>query len=122
MTKKSVFLSSVVIIVPLAGLLLACLDQDAPAAKGPADPPSGISAPQFLPEDLAQREKWEDFLATAEVVDSKQMTGPEAVTSPWVLTLKKGDVTHRALWKNAQGRQGGYLGGLELRDRRLPPR
>jgi hypothetical protein len=101
----------VVIIVPLAGLLLACIDKDAPADNGPADPPSGISSPQFLPDDLAQREKWEEFLKTAEVVGSKQMTGPEAVTSPWVLTLKKGEVTHRALWKNAQGRQGGFWEG-----------
>ncbi len=111
MTKKGVLLSSVVIIVPLAGLLLACLDKDGPAGKGPTDPPSGTSAPQFLPDDLAQREKWEDFLTTAEVVGSKQLTGPEAVTSPWVLTLKKGDVTHRGLWKNAQGRQGGFWEG-----------
>ncbi|HUT07546.1 MAG TPA: hypothetical protein VMY15_01755, partial [Candidatus Latescibacteria bacterium] len=113
MTKKSVLSSLVVIIVPLAGLLLACLDKDAPAgaARGTAAPASGLSASQFLPDDLAQREKWEDFLGTAEIVDSKQMTGPEAVTSPWVLTLKKGDVTHRALWKNAQGRMGGFWEG-----------
>jgi hypothetical protein len=111
MTEKKVLSGLVVIIVPLAGLFLACLDKDAPAGKAPADPPSGISAPQFLPDELAQREKWEDFLGTAEVVDSKQMTGPEAVTSPWVLTLKKGNVTHRALWKNAQGRMGGFWEG-----------
>ncbi len=113
MTKKSVLSSLVVIIVPLAGLLLACLDRDAPAgaARGTAAPPSGITTSQFLPDDLAQREKWEDFLKTSEVVDSKQMTGPEAVTSPWVLTLKKGDVTHRGLWKNAQGRMGGFWEG-----------
>lgn len=111
MTKKNVLCGLVVIIVPLAGLLPACLGQDAPAGKGPADPPSGISAPQFLPDDLAQREKWEEFLKTAEVVGSKQLTGSEAVTSPWVLTLKKGDVTHRGLWKNAQGRMGGFWEG-----------
>jgi hypothetical protein len=105
-TKKGALSSLAVIVVPLAGLLLACLDKEAPAGKA-----SGISAPQFLPDELAQREKWEDFLMTAEVVDSKQMTGPGAVTSPWVLTLKKGDVTHRALWKNAQGRQGGFWEG-----------
>ncbi|MCJ7487458.1 MAG: hypothetical protein MUQ25_15030 [Candidatus Aminicenantes bacterium] len=111
MTKKNVLAGLVVIIVPLAGLLLACLDNDAPTGKGPADPPSGISAPQFLPNELVQHEQWEDFLATAEVVGSKQLTGSEAVTSPWVLTLKKAEVTHRALWKNAQGRQGGFWEG-----------
>ncbi|MCX6571486.1 MAG: hypothetical protein NT006_08740 [Candidatus Aminicenantes bacterium] len=111
MTKKNALSAIVVIIVPFAGLLLACLGQDAPAGNGPANPPSGISAPQFLPDELAQREKWEDFLGTAEIVGSKQMSGSEAVTSPWVLTLKKGDVTHRALWKNAQGRMGGFWEG-----------
>jgi len=110
-TKKGILSSLVVIIVPLAGLLLAYLGQDSPAGKGPADPPSGFSAIQFLPDDLAQREKWEDFLATAEIVGSKQLTGSQAVTSPWVLTLKKGDVTHRGLWKNAQGRMGGFWEG-----------
>jgi hypothetical protein len=110
-TKKGAISSLAVIVVPLAGLLLACLDKESPAAKGPADPSPGTSTAQFLPEDLAQRQQWEDFLATAEVVDSKQMIGPESVTSPWVLTLKKGGVTHRALWKNAQGRQGGFWEG-----------
>jgi hypothetical protein len=111
MPKKNVCSGLVLLIVPLVGWLLAGLDRDTPAGRGPADPPSGISAAQFLPDDLAQREKWEDFLATAEIVDSKQMIGPDSVTSPWVLTLKKGDVTHRALWKNAQGRQGGFWEG-----------
>jgi hypothetical protein len=111
MTKKNVLSGLAVLIFPLAGSLLACLDRDAPARLGATDAPSGISAPQFLPDDLAQRQQWEDFLATAEIVDSKQMIGPGSVTSPWVLTLKKGGVTHRALWKNAQGRQGGFWEG-----------
>ena len=66
---------------------------------------------QFLSDELAQREQCEDFLRTAELVSSQQMSGSKAVTSPWVLTLKKGDVTHRALWKNAQGRMAGYWEG-----------
>jgi len=70
-----------------------------------------LAALQFTPDELGEREKWEDFLRTAEVVDSRQMTGPEAVTHPWVLTLTKGDVTHRALWKNAEGRMGGFWEG-----------
>jgi hypothetical protein len=101
----------VVIIVPLAGLLPACLGRDSPGEKDPADRPMAVSASQFLPDDLAQREKWEEFLKTAEVVGSEQLTGPEAVTSPWVLTLKKGNITHRGLWKNAQGRMGGFWEG-----------
>jgi len=101
---------SLALILPLAGLLLACLDSDSPPGKRPPSA-AAVSAPQFLPAELAQRERCEEFLKTAEVIASRQMTGPEAVTSPWVLTLKKGDVTHRGLWKNAQGRMGGFWEG-----------
>jgi len=77
-----------------------------------ADPsPRPAPAGQFTSAELAQREAWEDFLRTAEVVSSRQLSGSQAVTSPWVLTLQKGDVTHRALWKNPQGRLGGYWEG-----------
>jgi hypothetical protein len=112
MTKRS-GISALAVFVPMALFILACFSQDSPEPNtpGPADPGSAGIPLQFLPEDLAQRENREIFLRTAEVVASKQMTGPEAVTSPWVLTLKKGDVTHRALWKNAQGRMGGYWEG-----------
>jgi hypothetical protein len=70
-----------------------------------------LLALQFTAEELKEREAWEDFLKTAELVSSKQLGGSEAVTKPWVLTLKKGEVTHRGLWKNAQGRMGGYWEG-----------
>ncbi|HSA96458.1 MAG TPA: hypothetical protein VLJ16_10420 [Acidobacteriota bacterium] len=66
---------------------------------------------QFLPGEIAQFPKWEEFLRTAEVVGQKQLSGAEAVTNPWVLTLKLGDVTHRGLWKNVEGRPKGYLEG-----------
>jgi len=86
-----------------AGVLLACFGSDTP---GPGPAPF-----QFTSDELKEREKWEDFLRTAEVVSSEQLGGSEAVTKPWVLTLKKGAVTHRGLWKNAQGRMGGYWEG-----------
>jgi len=63
---------------------------------------------QFLPEELAERAKWEEFLKTAEIIASEQMTSG-AVTNPWVLTLKQGDVTKRALWKDITGRPKGYI-------------
>lgn len=66
---------------------------------------------QFLPEEIAERPQWEEFLRTADVIASEQQVGREAVTSPWTLTLKKGDIVHRALWKNAQGRMSGYIEG-----------
>jgi hypothetical protein len=66
------------------------------------------SAAQFTPEELAEREKWEEFLETAEVVEKEQMESREAVTSPWILTLEKDGVTKRALWKNPTGRMKGF--------------
>jgi hypothetical protein len=66
---------------------------------------------QFLPDEIAQFPKWEAFLASASVVGEKQLGGSEAVTKPWVLTLKLDDVTHRGLWKNVEGRPLGYLEG-----------
>ncbi len=68
---------------------------------------------QFLPDEIAQFPKWEEFLKTADVVGQKQLTGEEAVTSPWILTLKLGDFTHRALWKNARGWLYGHLEGWQ---------
>jgi len=57
---------------------------------------------QFTPEEIAQREKWEDFLGTAEIV-KYDLVG-EGVTKPWRLYLKKGDVEKRAVWKNIDER------------------
>jgi hypothetical protein len=110
MTKRA-RVPSVAFCVPLAGLFLACLGGDALEARAPADPRPSLSSSQFLPEDLTRREMWEEFLATAEIVGRKQLLGSEAVTEPWVLTLKKGDLTHRALWKDAEGRRGGFWEG-----------
>jgi hypothetical protein len=109
--KRKLALTGLALALPLAGLVLACIDAGDRTDKAPADPSSNVSPLQFIPEELAQRAKWEAFLETAEVVGSKQLTGAEAVTSPWVLTLKLGDVTHRGLWKNAQGRMGGFWEG-----------
>lgn len=68
---------------------------------------------QFLPEEVAQFPKWEEFLKTGEEVGQKQLSGAGAVTNPWVLTLKLGDLTHRGLWKNVSGRPSGYLEGWQ---------
>jgi hypothetical protein len=58
---------------------------------------------QFTPAEVADFDKWEDFLRTAKVVAQKQLSGAEAVTNPWVLTLEKDGVKHQALWKNVYG-------------------
>ena len=64
---------------------------------------------QFTPEELAEREKWEEFLKTAEITGQKQQKSREAVTEPWDLTLEKNGITRKALWKNAEGRMKGFM-------------
>lgn len=68
---------------------------------------------QFTADELGQFAQWEEFLKTADIVNEQHMVGPESVTNPWRLTLRKGDVTHDALWKNASGRMGGYVEGWQ---------
>jgi len=69
---------------------------------------SGVS--QFKPEQVAEREVWEDFLMEAEIIDSEQpFSVREAVTRPWKLTLEKDGITRKALWKNAKGRMKGFM-------------
>lgn len=65
---------------------------------------------QFKPEEVEAREKWEDFLATAEVIEKDQpFSDREAVTKPWVITLEKDGVTNKAIWKNPEGRMKGFM-------------
>jgi hypothetical protein len=64
---------------------------------------------QFTPEELAEREKWEEYLKTAEIIGQVQQKSREAVTQPWTLTLEKDGVTRKALWKNAEGRMRGSV-------------
>jgi hypothetical protein len=65
---------------------------------------------QFKPEGVEAREKWEEFLMTAEVVDQDQpFKDKEAVTKPWVITLEKDGVKNKALWKNPEGRMKGFV-------------
>jgi hypothetical protein len=109
-TSITVLLSAAVVLGVLAAVSLTRASCAGPEPKA-AGPESDGS--QFTAEELAEWEKWEEFLETAEVQKSEQMQGSVAVTSPWVLTLALGDVTHRALWKNAQGRMGGYWEGWQ---------
>ncbi len=65
---------------------------------------------QFTDEEVAEREKWEEFLQTADIVGKEQpFSDREAVTNPWKLTLEKDGVTKNALWKNPEGRMRGYI-------------
>lgn len=68
------------------------------------------SIAQFTKEELAEREKWEEFLKTAEIVGQDQpFEKREAVTDPWVLTLEKDGITRDAIWKDVAGRQKGFF-------------
>jgi hypothetical protein len=63
---------------------------------------SGLLA-QLTEAEQAEYGKWEEFLRTAEVVGQEQLTGAQAVTNPWILTLEKDGVRHKALWKDILG-------------------
>jgi hypothetical protein len=64
---------------------------------------------QFSPEELAEREKWEEFLNTAEVTGQKQMISRQAVTHPWKIELERDGVTKSALWKDCKGKMRGFV-------------
>ncbi|MGD8539790.1 MAG: hypothetical protein PVI66_13825 [Candidatus Aminicenantes bacterium] len=65
---------------------------------------------QFKSEEVEAREKWEEFLAMAEVIEEEQpFSDREAVTKPWVITLEKDGVTNKAIWKNPEGRMKGFM-------------
>ena len=65
---------------------------------------------QFTEEEVAERDKWEEFLKTAEIVGQEQpFSDREAVTKPWKLTLEKEGITKNALWKNCEGRMRGFV-------------
>jgi hypothetical protein len=65
---------------------------------------------QFTPDEVAEREKWEEFIQTAEIVDRAQPWGSrQAVTNPWEVTLEKDGTRKKAIWKDCQGRMQGYL-------------
>ncbi len=61
---------------------------------------------QFTPTEIAQREQWEEFLGTAEIIKS-ELIG-EGVTKPWKLWLKKGDIEKKAAWKNPEIKRGDF--------------
>jgi hypothetical protein len=70
------------------------------------------SIAQFTKEEVAEREKWEEFLKSAEIVAQKQpFEKREAVTDPWVLTLEKDGVKTDAVWKDVAGRVKGFMEG-----------
>jgi hypothetical protein len=67
--------------------------------------------PQFTPEELADRPKWEEFLKTAEITGYSNI--PDGVTKPIKLSLRKGEMEFNGCWKNPQGMEQGFLEGWQ---------
>jgi len=63
---------------------------------------------QFTPEEIADREGWEDFLKTAEIVAEKQLGSGDSKNRPWRLTLEKDGLNRDAVWKNPEGKPFGF--------------
>lgn len=66
---------------------------------------AALAGGQFVPEEIAQREKWEEFMLSAEIVGEEPLA--QGVTKPWKLYLKKGDIEAMAAWKNIDKKLGG---------------
>lgn len=70
-----------------------------------------LRSAQFTPEEIADREGWEDFLKTAKVVAEKQLGSGDSENRPWRLTLEKDGLNRDAVWKNPQGKPFGFMEG-----------
>ncbi|MBN1938078.1 MAG: hypothetical protein JW843_00730 [Candidatus Aminicenantes bacterium] len=57
-----------------------------------------LALPQLKPDEIAQRESWEQFLLSADIIKADALG--EGVTKPLKMTLRKGEVEHFAVWKN----------------------
>jgi hypothetical protein len=66
---------------------------------------------QLTPEEQASREKWEEFLKTAEILGSEDI--PEGVTKPIRVFLKKDGVEASGAWKRVKGIRQGFLEGWQ---------
>ncbi len=72
---------------------------------------NGFLFGQFKPEEIAQRDAYEQILLNAEIIRSEEIG--EGVTKPYRLFLKHGDQEVKAAWKNPSGMMGGYLEGWQ---------
>jgi len=67
---------------------------------------------QFTSQEIAEREKWETYLETADIIGyDRPWSDRQAVTKPLRLTLEKEGLRQHAIWKNPAGRQRGYIEG-----------
>jgi hypothetical protein len=61
---------------------------------------------QFRPEEIAQREQWEIFLVSADIIKFEPLG--EGVTHPWKLTLGLNGVEKKAVWKDIDTSRDGF--------------
>ncbi len=67
---------------------------------------------QFTPQEISEREKWESYLATADIIGyDSPWSDRQAVTKPMRLTLEREGLRRHAIWKNPSGRLRGYVEG-----------
>lgn len=65
---------------------------------------------QLTTEEVAEREKWEEFLKTSVITaEAQPWKGGEAVTNPYEVTLEKDGIARKAIWKDCHGRMKGFL-------------
>ncbi len=70
-----------------------------------------VAPAQFKKEEIAQREKFEELLKTAEIIKAQEIG--EGVTKPWRLFLNTDEPETSGCWKNPEGIQKGHLEGWQ---------
>jgi hypothetical protein len=63
---------------------------------------------QFTADEVAEREKWEQFLKTADIEGEKRLGNQDSSITPWKLTLEKDGKSRDALWKKPEGIINGF--------------
>jgi len=63
---------------------------------------------QFTSDEIAQREYWEEYLSTAKILNSRQLSSKRGITQPFVLFLEKDGITRKAIWKPIEGLHKGF--------------
>ncbi len=63
---------------------------------------------QFTPDEIAKREYWEEYLSTAKILRSRQLSQKRGITQPFVLLLEKDGITQKAIWKPIEGMHKGF--------------
>jgi len=68
----------------------------------------GPSYAQFTSDELLQREYWEDYLNSAKILSSRQLSSKRGITQPYVLVLEKDGIIQKAIWKPIEGLHKGF--------------